>query len=187
VSPWDIDGRALELLDNIGFPLGGFPSGLSMLPESDELEVFGGDGSGGCFYLWHSQKRSVASDEWSFSVDRVPVVYLSSYGEASRFADDFTDALTIAVAFPGYWGAVLVAACKGLDLVGRIIPHYEADLEPDYAEARAELCELLSLDPASASAKLVAAVRVEPPFTPQLKSGNGTTPARSFAARSYPQ
>ena len=68
-----------------------------------------GDGCGGCFYLWHAEQRG----------DQVPVVYLSSYGEASRFAKDFTAALTIVVAFPGYWGDVLVAACKGGDRVGR--------------------------------------------------------------------
>ena len=84
------------------------PSGLSMLPESDELECIAGDGAGGCFYLWHAQRRG----------DRVPVVYLSSYGETSRFADDFTDALTIVAAFPGYWGDMLMAACKGGDRVG---------------------------------------------------------------------
>ena len=86
---------------------------------------------------------------------------LSSYGEASRFAAEFTDALTIVAAFPGYWGDVLVAACKGGDRVGRVIPHYEADLEPDYAAARTELCDLLGLDPVSAATKSVAAVRVD--------------------------
>lgn len=178
MGPWDIDGRALELLENVcGFALGAMPSGLSMLPESDELECIAGDGSGGCFYLWHAQVRG----------GRVPVVYLSSYGEASRFAAEFTDALTIVAAFPGYWGDVLVAACKGGDRVGRVIPHYEADLEPDYAAARTELCDLLGLDPVSAATKFVAAVRVEPPFAPQLKSGKGTTPATSFAARPYPK
>jgi hypothetical protein len=178
VNPWDVDDRARELLENVcSFPLGGMPSGLSMLPESDELECVAGDGSGGCFYLWHAQRRG----------DRVPVVYLSSYGEASRFADDFTDALTIVAAFPGYWGDALVAACKGGDRIGRVIPHYEADLEPGYAEARAELSDLLALDLGSASAKLVTAVRAEPPFAPQLESGEGMTPAGSFAARQYPK
>ncbi len=178
MDPWDVDDRARAQLENVcGFALGAMPSGMAMLPESDELEVIAGDGSGGCFYLWHAQRQG----------DRVPVVYLSSYGEASRFADDFTDVLTIVVAFPGYWRDVLVAACKGGDRVGRVIPHYEADLEPDCAEARAELCDLLGLDPASASAKLVAAVRAEPPFAPELESGAGTTPAGSFAARPYPK
>lgn len=178
MGPWDVDDRARELLENVcGFALGAMPSGLSMLPESDELECIAGDGSGGCFYLWHAQRRG----------DRAPVVYLSSYGEASRFADDFTDALTIVAAFPGFWGDALVAACKGGDRVGRVIRHYEADLEPDYAEARAELCDLLALDPASAAAKLVAAVHAEPPFAPQLKSNEGLTPAGSFAARPYPK
>jgi hypothetical protein len=100
-----------------------------MLPETAELEVIAGDGCGGCFYLWHAQR----------SGDRVPVVYLSSYGEASRFAEDFVAALTIVVAFPGYWGDMLVAAHKGDDVLNRALPHYEVDLEPDYAEARDEL------------------------------------------------
>jgi hypothetical protein len=178
VDPWDVDDRPRELLEDVcGFALGAMPSGLSMLPESDELECIAGDGSGGCFYLWHGQRRG----------NQVPVVYLSAYGEASRFADDFTDALTIVAAFPGYWGDALVGACKGGDRVSRYIAHYEADLEPGYAEARAELCDLLALDPATAAAKLVAAVRAEPPFAPQLRSNEGATPARSFAARPYPK
>jgi hypothetical protein len=178
VDPWDVDDPARELLENVcGFALGAIPSGLSMLPESEELEIIAGDGSGGCFYLWHAQRGG----------DRVPVVYLSSYGEASRFAEDFTDALTIVAAFPGYWGDVLVAAHKSDELLARVIPHYEADLEPDYAEARDELCGLLGLDPAGAVAKIVAAVRAKPAFAPQLESGQGVTPAASFAARPYPR
>jgi hypothetical protein len=178
VDPWDVADNARELLENVcGFAIGAMPSGLSMLPESDELEVIAGDGSGGCFYRWHAQQRN----------GRLPVVYLSSYGEASRFADDFTDALTIVVAFPGYWGEVLVAACKGGDRIGGVIPHYEADLEADYGDARAELCDLLGLDPALAAAKVVAAVEVLPPFAPELASNEGLTPARSFAARPYPR
>ncbi len=178
MDPWDVDDRARELLEDVcGFPVGAMPSGLAMLPESEELECIAGDGCGGCFYLWHAQRRG----------DRVPVVYLSSYGEASRFADDFTDALTIVAAFPGYWGDMLVGACKGGDRIGPYIAHYEADLEPGYAEARAELCDLLALDVASAAAKLVAAVGAEPPFAPQLVSDGGLTPAGSFAARPYPR
>lgn len=178
MDPWDVDDRARELLENVcGFPVGAMPSGLAMLPESDDLECIAGDGCGGCFYLWHAQRRG----------DQVPVVYLSSYGEASRFADDFTDALTIVAAFPGYWVDALVAACKGGDRIGRVIPHNEAQLEPVYAEARSELCDLLGLDPVPAAAKLVAAVVAEPPFAPQLESGEGLTAAGSFAARPYPK
>ena len=178
VEPWDIDDRARELLENVcGFPVGAMPSGLAMLPESQDLECIAGDGCGGCFYLWHSQGRG----------DRVPVVYLSSYGEASRFADNFADALTIVAAFPGYWGDMLVGACKGGDRIGPYIAHYEAQLEPGYAEARAELCDLLALDPASAGDKLVAAVGAEPPFAPLLDSDEEPTPAGSFAARPYPR
>src|SRR5262245_46420716 len=110
MDPWDVDDRALELLEDVcSFPLGGMPSALSMLPESDELEAIAGDACGGCFYLWHAQARG----------DQVPVVYLSSYGEASRFAEDFTAALTIVAAFPSYWGDMLVAAHKGDDVVAR--------------------------------------------------------------------
>lgn len=178
MDPWDIDERARELLENVcNFPVGAMPSGLAMLPESEELEVIAGDGCGGCFYLWHAQQRG----------DRVPVVYLSSYGEASRFADDFTDALTIVTAFPGYWGDMLVGACKGGDRIGPYIVHYEADLEPGDAEARTELCDLLRLDPASAATKLVAAVGTKPAFAPLLLSGTSLTPSGSFAARPYPQ
>src|SRR5215471_17760574 len=101
MEPWDVDSRARELLENVcGFALEAMPSGLSMLPESEDLELVAGDGSGGCFYLWHSQRDG----------DKVPVVYLSSYGETSRFAEDFTAALTIVTAFPGYWCDMLVAA-----------------------------------------------------------------------------
>jgi hypothetical protein len=177
MDPWDLDDRARELLEDVcHFAVGAMPSGLSMLPESDELECVAGDCCGGCFYLWHAQRRG----------DRVPVVYLSSYGEASRFADDFTDALTIVAAFPGYWGDMLVGACKGGDRLGPYMAHYEAQLEAPQAEARTELCELLALDPASAAAKLVAAVGAEPPFAPQLVCGKGLTPAGSFAARLCP-
>jgi hypothetical protein len=101
MGPWDVDDRALELLENVcGFVLGAMPSALVMLPESAELEAIAADGCGGGFYLWHAQRQG----------ERVPVVYLSSYAEASRFAEDFTAALTIVAAFPGYWCDLLVAA-----------------------------------------------------------------------------
>ncbi len=177
MDPWDVEERARQLLEDVcGFPLEAWPSGLSMLPESDDLEVIAGDGCGGCFYRWHAQTRG----------DRVPVVYLSSYGEASRFAEDFRAALTIVAAFPGYWGDMLVAAHKGDDLLRRSHAHYEAALEAEYAAARAELCARLGLDPATAPAKLVAAVRADPPFAPLLIADDGLTPATSFAARPYP-
>jgi hypothetical protein len=178
VKPWDIEDRARELLENVcGFALGAMPSGLSMLPESADLEVIAGDGSGGCFYLWHTQRQR----------DRVPVVYLSSYGEASRFAEDFTAALTIVTAFPGYWCDMLVAAHKGDEVLGRALPHYEADLESEYTEARDELCDLLGLDPSAATGQLAAAVRATPAFVPLLATGDGTTPATSFKDRLAPR
>lgn len=177
MNPWELDERARGLLEEIcDFALGEMPSGLSMLAESDDLEYIAGDGCGGCFYLWHAQRRG----------ERVPVVYLSSYGEASRFADDFADALTIVAAFPGYWGDALVGAWKGGDRLARVVAHDEADLEPGHAEGRDELCARLALDPASAPAKLAAAVSAQPPFSPLLETIDGQTPAGSFAARPYP-
>jgi hypothetical protein len=152
------------------------PSGLSMLPESDELEVVAGDGSGGCFYRWNSQQRE----------NRIPIVYLSSYGETSRFADDFADALTIVTAFPWYWRDILVAAHKSDALVERVIRGNEEDPEPEGVEARTELSALLGLDLAVARAKFVTAIGRTPPFAPWLASRDGSTPARSFAARPRP-
>ena len=65
MGPWDIDGRAAGLLENVcGFALGAMPSGLSMLPESADLELIAGDGSGGCVYLWHARRQG----------ERVPAV-----------------------------------------------------------------------------------------------------------------
>jgi hypothetical protein len=90
--------------------------------------------------------------------DRIPVVYLSSYGEASRFANDFEDAITIITAFPGYWSEALVAAYEGSDRLAQVISHNEDDLEPEYAEARIELCELLAIDITSAASQLVTTV-----------------------------
>ncbi len=177
MQPWEIDPRAWELLENAcGFVLGAEPSGLAMLPSTAEHEIVAGDGMGGCFYLWNSQQRD----------NRIPVVYLSSYGEASRFADDFADALTIVTAFPGYWCDVLVAVHKSDALVERVIRGNEADPEPDCVAARAELCALLGLDVAAARTRFVTAVRRTPPFAPLLTSRDGLTPARSFAARPYP-
>jgi hypothetical protein len=49
------------------------------------------------------------------------------------------------------------------------------------------LCDLLTLDPATAAAKLVAAVGAGPAFSPQLESGEGPTPAGFFANRPYPE
>ncbi len=176
--PFEVDDRSRELLENTcSFALRAMPSGLAMLPETEELELVAGDGSGGCFYLWHAQRCG----------DQVPVVYLSSYGETSRFAEDFMAALTIVVAFPGYWGDALVAAHKGDDVMGRALAHYEADLKPRYAAARDELCDILGLDPAVAPAKLVAAVRATPAFAPLLDSPDGQTPASSFKDRPYPR
>jgi hypothetical protein len=178
MGPWEVDSRACELLENVcGFALGASPSGLSMLPESSELEVIAGDGSGGCFYLWHSQRCG----------EQVPVVYLSSYGEASRFAEDFTAALKIVVAFPGYWGDMLVAAHKGDELLRRSLAHYEADLEPESALARDDLCHLLGLNPQAACGLLAAAVRATPAFEPLLASGTVKTPAGSFKRRPFPR
>jgi hypothetical protein len=178
MGPWDVDGRALELLEDVcGFALGAMPSGLAMLPESADLEVIAGDGSGGCFYLWHAQRQG----------ERVPVVYLSSYGEASRFAEDFTAALTIVTAFPGYWCDMLVAAHKGAELLGRAHAHYENDLEPDCVEARDELCDMLGLDPQTAPDLLAAAVRATPAFEPLLAAGDHKTLAASFKDRLAPR
>lgn len=178
MGPWDVDSPALELLEDVcGFALGAMPSGLSMLPESEELEVIAGDGSGGCFYLWHAQRHH----------DQVPVVYLSSYGEASRFAEDFTAALTIVVAFPGYWGDILVAAHKGDEVMGRALPHYEKALDSEYTEAREELCELLGLNPSAAPRLVAAAVRAIPAFVPLLVAGADRTPATSFKNRLAPR
>jgi hypothetical protein len=115
------------------------------------------------------------------------VVYLSSYGETSRFAEDFDAALTIVTAFPGYWSDMLVAAHKGDEVLARCHSHYEASLEPDYPEARTELCALLGIDPATAAAKLVAAVRTEPPFAPRLAAPRGPTPPSSFKDRLAPR
>jgi hypothetical protein len=177
MQPWEIDPRARELLENAcGFALGAEPSGLAMLPSTAEHEIVAGDGMGGCFYRWSSQQRE----------NRIPIVYLSSYGETSRFADDFTDALTVVIAFPWYWGDVLVAAHKSDALVERVIRGNENEPEPDCVEARAELSALLGLDLVAALTKFVTAVRRTPPFAPLLTSRDGLTPASSFAARPYP-
>jgi len=177
MQPWEIDSRALELLeDACGFALGAEPSGVAMLPSTAEHEIVAGDGMGGCFYRWNSQQRE----------NRIPIIYLSSYGETSRFADDFTDALMLVTAFPWYWRDVLVAAHKGDALVERVIRGNEEDPEPEGVEARTELSALLGLDLAAARAKFVTAVRRTPPFAPLLASRDGSTPARSFAARPYP-
>ncbi len=74
--------------------------------------------------------------------ERVPVVYFSSYGDASRFAADFTAALAAVAAFPGYGRDMLVAAHKGDEVLGRVPGHYEATVEPDSARVRDELCDL---------------------------------------------
>jgi hypothetical protein len=147
-----------------------------MLPETKDLELIAGDGAGGCYYLWHAQRRGA----------RVPVVYLSSYGEASRCAEDFAAALTVVTAFPGYWEDMLVAAHKGDEVLARCLSHNEAKLKPEYAEARDELCAILGIDPAVAPAKLTAAVRTMPAFVPQLFSGRGQAPAKSFKDRMFP-
>jgi hypothetical protein len=178
MQPWEVASRPRELLENVcGFALGAQPGGLVMLPSTAEHEVVAGDGMGGCFYLWTAQR----------SGERDPIAHLSSYAEASRFAEDFTAALTIVAGFPGYWGDVLVAAHKSDDLVGRVITHGEAQIEPECIEARTELSALPGLDLAGAADKVVAAVRAIPPFSPLLASSQGKTPAASFAARTYPR
>src|SRR5262249_25742102 len=132
---------------------------------------------GGCFYLWHTQRLG----------ERVPVVYLSSYGEASRFAADFTAALTVVAAFPGYWCDMLVAAHKGDEVLGRALGHYQRSFEPESPQARGELCALVGLDPRPAAGLLPAAVRTPPAFEPLLESRDGKTPAASFKDRLAPR
>jgi hypothetical protein len=147
-----------------------------MLPSTAEHGIVAGDGMGGCFYRWPCQQRE----------HRTPIVYLSSYGETSRFADDFADALTVVTAFPWYWRDILVAAHMRDALVARVARHTEENPEPGGVEARAELSALLGLDLADARAKFGAAARRAPPFAPLLASGDGPAPARPFAARPYP-
>lgn len=174
----DLDPRVLELLgDHCDFIPGVEPSGLAMLPSTDELELIAGDGSGGCFYLWHSQEQE----------GRVPVVYLSSYGETSRFADDFTDALAIVTGFIGYWSDLLVAVHKNDRLVEQVIQRSEEELDEEYVEARTELRDLLGLDLENVRERFIAAVRRTPPFSPLLISEDGFSPAESFASRPYPE
>ena len=64
MGPWDIDSPALELLENVcSFALGARPSGLSMLPETADLEVFAGDGSGGPLPRAHTRAASCSHEE----------------------------------------------------------------------------------------------------------------------------
>lgn len=176
--PSKLPGKALDFLENVcSFVIGTEPSGLDMLPESAEYKLIGGDGMGGCFYFWQSQELE----------GRVPVVYLSQYGETTRFADDFTDALIIVTAFPSYWCDLLVAAHKGGDRVERVIKGNEEDLDEEYAEAREELRKLLKLDIASAKEKFVVAVTRTPAFMPTLTSRKGPMAASSFSERPFPK
>lgn len=177
-QPFDIEPRALDLLaDHCDFIPGVEPSGLAMLPSTDELKLIAGDGMGGCFYLWHAGQHEGGA----------PVVYLSSYGETSRFADDFTDALAIVTEFIGYWSDLLVAVHKGDTVVDRVIRQSEEELDEEYVAAREELRDLLGLDLVNIRERFVAAVRRSPSFSPLLISEDGNSPAESFASRPYPE
>jgi hypothetical protein len=115
------------------------------------------------------------------------IVYLSSYGETSRFADDVTDALAIVTEFIGYWSDLLVAVHKDDRVVERIIGQSEENLDEEYVAARAELRDLLGLDLVNIRERFVAAVRRSPSFSPLLITVDGNSPAESFASRPYPE
>ena len=80
------------------------------------------------FACCHPQRNTKSSPEMGWegvstsgtpkSDNRIPIVYLSSYGETSRFADDLADALMIVTAFPRYWAMSSRAAHKS-DGAGR--------------------------------------------------------------------
>ena len=178
MTPDGLDPDAADLLEAAcGFVLEGFPGALEMLPESDDLESIATDGLGGAFYLWHAQAVG----------GRVPVVYLSSNGKASRFADDFEGAVTIVAALPYSWYGLLGAAHGGDEVMAGSVRRCEDQIEPESAEALDELRDLLGLDLSGAAARLVAAVRAEPAFVPLLDCGDGIRPARSFAERTAPR
>jgi hypothetical protein len=177
MRPSDIRGEAARLLENIcGFAVGVHPSSLAMFPSTENCSAVAGDGMGGVFYEWHEQQRGAIA----------PIVYLSCYGEASRFADSFQDALTIVIAFPTYWGDILVSATKGNDVNKLVVEHYEEGLEQGAKEARLKLCSLLQLRAVNALEMLSRAIRVEPAFRPMLRSSDGLSEATLFSARPYP-
>jgi hypothetical protein len=173
----DIDLEAVHLLENsCGFAIGVEPSGLEVLPASEELKLVAGDGCGGCFYEWAAAATHGVA----------PIVYLSSYGETARIASSLIQALAIIVAFPGYWTDVLVAAHKSPTLVRRVIEQGEANLEPDSDRARRRLIELLNVDVQMAEQWLLAAVSQQPRFAPRLKTEDGMLDPESFGDRPYP-
>ncbi|PHR88854.1 MAG: hypothetical protein COA78_36170 [Blastopirellula sp.] len=175
----DIPDEASELLeDYCDFVVGVESSGLGMLPSSNKLSYIAGDGMGGCFYRW---MRELADDG-------TPIVYLSQYGEASRFATDMNHTLAIVVAFPGYWCDVLTAVHKNESLVTQVIDRNEATLDDNepLSEVRSQLRKLLSITDLNPIPELLKVVKTQPQFVPELDNDDGTSACGSFAERPFP-
>ncbi len=184
-TPMDISlisDRDRELLANYcDFVIGAQPSGLAMLPTSDTLELIAGDGMGGCFYRWHVPNQN----------GHAPIVYLSQYGETSRFASSLEAALSIVASHPSYWCDVLAAGHKSDELMAQVIERYEAkieDVERDAVVARTQLQTTLPIENMDTHAELICAIRTEPQFRPLLDNGDGTkSEGASFADRPFPR
>lgn len=170
MTPDDISPRARALLEaQCDFSVGAEPSALSMLPSTPDCTLVAGHGGGGCFYAWGDGPLAER-----------PVVFLSSDGEASRFAANLREALAIVVTCPYGWIDALYAAHHGDDRLARAL----AAAASERTDAQRAACERLraelGLDEIDVAAALRAAVRATPRFAPTLTTEGGPTPAGSF-------
>jgi hypothetical protein len=170
----NIPEEAVDLLaEYCDFQIGATPSGLSMLPESQDLKLIAGDGMGGCFYEWLSEENH----------NNVPIVYLSEYGETSRVANNLQELLSFLVQYED-WGSVLTAASKGREIFNRVTNSTEMDKEREVACLRLKELVLLSDD---VSAEIFDSINKKPEFCPKLITDDGVGPASSFKERPYPK
>ncbi len=177
MKPTDIPPSADSVLENVcGFALGAEPSGLAMLPLTPQLTVVAGDGMGGVFFEWNEQALNGES----------PIVYLSSYGESSRFADNLADAVRIVLLHPSTWHDALVGAHKSRSLFERIVNSGE-DLEADERKSVEDVVKQLGLSLVDIDNRFYASVQRQPPFQPLLNTDDGITPSETFASRPYPK
>lgn len=110
----------------------------SDLITDEEAIIIARDGTGGLFALWGCGQ-----------VDHLPVVYISSEGQAGKIAKSFNEFIAILVFCP-FWHDLLKFSGNGqLSEMKRVLPLLESEIIEEYPEVeniRDRIISLLSLN-----------------------------------------